>query len=150
MKCQCKTKYTYFLMKRIVNVKIRIMSLLQYYTRRKENCLPPMTYSWTVTRAKSENNRLRKAYIWLKDYDTIPVDLTKFRRAQSQSQLKKVSDRYKKKKSPLWNHFLNNKNISCFNPKDSPIKNTEIRHITCFAPFLFMLFILRREAKRAA
>ena len=45
------------------------LGLCQYDTRSKEKGLLPLTYCRTVTRAKSVDNRLRKAYNWLKDHD---------------------------------------------------------------------------------
>ena len=65
------------------------IDLCQYNTRRKEKGLLPLTFCRTVTRAKSVNNRLRKAYNWLKDHDLIPVDLPKMSAAQIQLYLKK-------------------------------------------------------------
>ena len=70
------------------------IGLCQYDTRRKEKGLLPLTYSRTVTRAKSVDNRLKKAYNWLKDHDLIPADLTKLSKAQTQVHLKKISDLY--------------------------------------------------------
>ena len=68
----------------------------QYNTRRKEKGLLPLTYCRTVIRAKSVDNRLRKAYNWLKDHDLIPVDLPKMSTAQIQLHLKKISYLYVK------------------------------------------------------
>ena len=57
--------------------------------REKGKGFLPLTYCRTVTRAKSVDNVLRKAYIWLKDHDLIPVDLQKMSTAQIQLHLKK-------------------------------------------------------------
>ena len=72
------------------------IDLCQYNTRRKENGLLPLTYCRTVTRLKSVDNRLRKAYIWLKEHDSLPVDLPKMSTAQIQLHLKKISYLYVK------------------------------------------------------
>ena len=63
---------------------------------REEKGLQPLTYCRTVPRAKSVDTRLRKAYNWLKGHDLLPVDLSRFCTAQTQSNLKKVSDLYVK------------------------------------------------------
>ena len=65
------------------------IDLCQYNTRRKEKGLLPIIFCRTVTRAKSVDNRLRKAYNWLKDRDSIQVDLPKMSTAQIQLHLKK-------------------------------------------------------------
>ena len=70
------------------------IDVCHYNTRRKEKGLLPLTFCRTVTRAKSVDNRLRKAYNWLKDHDLIPVDLPKMSSAQTQAHLKKISDLY--------------------------------------------------------
>ena len=76
------------------------LGLCQKNTRSKEKSLLPLTYCRTVTRAKSVDNRLRKAYNWLKDHDLLPVDLPKMSTAQTQPSEEKIRF-ICKRKSPI-------------------------------------------------
>ena len=125
------------------------IDLCHYNTRRKEKGFLPLTYCRAVTRAKSVDNRLRKAYNWLKDHDLIPVDLPKVSTAQIVIS-EKISYLYVKGSRLYDTLFWLSKKTVCFAIRKINLWRTENWHINCFATFLFMLFISRGEARRAA
>ena len=63
-------------------------------TRESEKGLFTTVYCRTVTKRKSIENTLKKAYNWLKEHNLIPIDIAKLTKAQIDTHLKKIDCLY--------------------------------------------------------